>query len=897
MTDTPYRKKLVETALPLEAINAACKEDKDRKTGTIRNLHKWFAPMPVPALRALIFASLVDDPGNDIDRTELLDLIEDLVASVVSDPSPDVLERAGKFISESVGELPIVLDPFCGGGSTLVEAQRLGLPSRGSDLNPIPVLISKALTEIPPALINQRPLHENESNRGKMFSEDAWNGLAGFVSDVEYYARRVREAAWSKLGNLYPLAPNGDPVVVWRWARTVESPDPRFQGARVPIVTNWWLSKRKDRLAFVQPVVDRDSKTISYEIATQGAPISTGKETCLFSGTPIPFSYIRDKGMQGEIGLSMFAVVAHGKHGRTHLVPDQVQIKAAEDAVPQGLANLDLPQQALGFRVQGYGISSWSMMFTNRQQTSLEIFSSLVAEVPAWIRDDGGSEELVKGVVTILGLCVGKLAQMGSMFNSWRIDSRNGAGQPEAVFGQHTLSMSWDFAETNPFGGSRGDWMQIVETSTRALGFVHPVGPASVVVQGDARQGGSGLGSSCLVVTDPPYFAAIGYANLSDFFYPWIRRALRDVYPDLLSTMATPKNGELIAEPARHGSEDEAKQYFIDGFRQTFTSLKMASRSDLPILIVYAYKEQEAEKGSHVSTGWEAMLEAVIRSGLAITGTWPIHGTGSSRMRGQKSNALATYVVLVCRPRLETSSRTSRRELSAELRSELGPAVDLLKSTAIAPVDLSQAVIGPGMGIFTRYSSILEPDGSSMTVRSALLLINSILAEILDEQEGEFDADTRWTITWFEQFQFAEAPSGIADALARTKVTSIDGLVRAGIIVTRGGTCRLLRRDELPENYDPVEDQRATVWESVQHLVKQLLVGGEERAAGFLAHIANREAARNLAYRLYAICERKGWAEEAGAYNVLVASWPEIARLAAQLQVQQRHRGQLPGFE
>jgi len=516
MTDTPYRKKLVETALPLEAINAACKSDKDRKTGTIRNLHKWFAPMPVPALRALIFASLVDDPEDPEKRSKLISLIKDLVASVVDDPPEDVLAAANVAIRESVGKPPTILDPFCGGGSTLVEAQRLGLPTRGSDLNPIPVLISKTLTELPPLVVDQEPVHEETSSEAELFAESSWYGLSGLESDIQHYAMRVREAAWERIGAFYPVSPNGDPVVTWRWARTVESPDPRFQGAKVPLVSNWWLSKRSDRLAFVHPLVDRAARSVTFEIATHGSPVTTNKETCLFSGTPIPFSYIRDKGMRGELGVTMMAVVAHGNHGRSHFAPDETQISAAESATPWGLADLDLPSQALGFRVQGYGITNWSMMFTPRQQLALETFSSIVAEVPGWIRKDGGDENHVLAITTLLGLCVGKLAHLGSMFNAWRIDSRNGAGQPEAVLGQHTLSMSWDFAETNPFGGSRGDWMQVVETATRALGFVHPTGPPSTVVQGDARRGGAGLERSCLVVTDPPYFSAIGYANLSD---------------------------------------------------------------------------------------------------------------------------------------------------------------------------------------------------------------------------------------------------------------------------------------------------------------------------------------------------------------------------------------------
>ena len=890
MSDTPYRKKLVETALPLEAINAACKADKDRRTGSIRNLHKWFAPMPVPALRALIFASLVDDPGDDAERAKLLELVEQLVASVVSNPDPAVLDAAKMAIAKSVGELPMVLDPFCGGGSTLVEAQRLGLQSRGSDLNPIPVLISKTLTELPPTVVDRPPLHPDGS-----FEGSSWNGLSGYLKDVDYYAKRVRDECWRRIGHMYPAAPNGDPVIAWWWARTVESPDPRFQGAQVPLVNSWWLSRKPGEKAFIRPVIDADAKTVEYAIETQGSPIATQKETCILSGSPLPFSYIREKGLRGELGTTMLAVVSHGGHGRKYHPSDDTQIDAARAAQPNFDSQIDLPEQALGFRVQGYGLRKWSDLFTPRQQAALAVFAEVVSEVPGWITADGGTPDLALAVSTFLGLCVGKLSQMCSTLVGWR--TREGQSKAESAFSQHIVSMTWDFAEVNPFGGSVGDWMQIVGTSSRAYGFIEPHGPPPCVSQGDARRAGQGLDGECLIVTDPPYFSAIGYAHLSDYFYPWIRLALKSEYPDLLATIATPKGGELIAEPSRHQSKEAAKQYFIDGFTETFSSLRGASRPDLPLLIVYAYKEQESERDAQVSAGWEAMLEAVIRSDLTIAGTWPIHGTGSTRMRGQNSNALATYVVLVCRPRLRTSVRTSRRELSTALRSELGPAIQLLQSAAIAPVDLAQAVIGPGMGVFTRYQSVLEPDGTPMSVRSALLLINSVLAEVLDEQEGEFDADTRWAITWFEQFQFGEAASGEADSLARAKVTSIDGLERSGIIVTRGGNCRLLRRDELPEDYDPVNDTRVTVWESVQHLVSQILDGGEEKAANLFARLSNTEAARDLAYRLYAICERKGWAEEGGAYNVLVASWPEIARLAQQLQTQQRTGGgQLPGL-
>ncbi|MDA8358564.1 MAG: DUF1156 domain-containing protein [Actinomycetota bacterium] len=890
MTDTPYRKKLVETALPLEAINAACKADKDRKTGTIRNLHKWFAPMPVPALRALIFASLVDDPEDEKERARLMELIEALVASVVFNPDEEILAAAKREISNSVGELPTVLDPFCGGGSTLVEAQRLGLASRGSDLNPIPVLISKTLTELPAKCVGHRVLHGNA-----MFSEGSSKALGGFFVDVEYYARQIRDEAFQRVGHMYPLAPNGDPVVAWWWARTVESPDPRFAGAQVPLVNDWCLSKKRGEEAYVVPIVNRNSKTITFSIARSASTSQLSRDICLFSGAPIPLDYVRQQAQQVGLGTQMLAIISSGQHGRAHFAPTEIHSRAAIQQVGANIDPVPIPEKALSFSAYQYGFKNWSELFTHRQQSMLEAFAKATAHISSDVVAEGGSTEYARAIETFLGLCVGKLAQASSMLVKWR--TRNGTSKAEIAVSRHDISPLLDFAETNPFGGSVGDWMGIVTNALRALNLVDPTGPGSVVVMSDARTASEGLDGQCLVVTDPPYFSAIGYANVSDYFYPWLRLSLKDLYPDLFSTIGAPKVGELIAEPARHATRHDAKQYFIDGFTDVIGSLRAASRPDLPLLIVYAYKEQESEEGGQVSTGWEAMLEAVIRSGLAVIGTWPIRGTSSSGIRDVKANALATYVVLVCRPRPAVSGRISRRDLVATLRTELGPAIQVLQSAAVAPVDLAQAVIGPGMAVFTRYQSVLEPDGAPMTVRSALLLINSVLAEVLDQQEGEFDSDTRWATTWFEQFQFGEAPSGEADSLARAKVTSIDGLERAGVIVTRGGTCRLVRRDELAQDYDPAQDRRPTVWEAVQHLVKQLLDGGEEQAASLLARLPNSEAARDLAYRLYSICERKGWAEEGGAYNVLVASWPEIARLAQQQQTQQQlGSGQLPGL-
>jgi putative DNA methylase len=869
-----YKKKLIEVALPLEAINAACKEDKGRKTGTIRNLHKWFAPMPVPALRAMIFAALVNDPEDDARRADLLRLIEQLVSSGVEQPAESVLVAAKAAIRDSVGELPIVLDPFCGGGSTLVEAQRLGLQAAGSDLNPLPVLISKMLTSYPPMAVAHGPLHPDRLG-------GVAKGVEGFVSDLKFYGNEVYNQAKERLGQYYPVGPTGDPVIAWWWARTVESPDPRFQGVHTPLVSNWWMSKAKSGKAWLEATANLDTGSVDYAVRTTGSPPAASKSECLFSRSPIPFDYVRSQGKADRLGVTMLAMITQGQHGRGHHVATDAHRQAAAAAIPLAPPTASLPEAANGFRVQGYGMSRWSDLFTDRQMLALEVFAELVAAIRDRVLADGGSAEYADAVTTFLGLCVGKLAQANSVVVRWNV--RNGpAAKAEPAFARHNLSMIWDFAETNPFGGSVGDWHQIVETAARGLGYVDSSSLPSQVSQGDARSAAKNFTGNALIVTDPPYFSAIDYADLSDYFYIWIRRALRDVHPDLLATMKTPKDGELIAAAARHdGSEDEAKAYFVEGFTEVFRGLLKAGRPDLPVLVVYAFKEQESDAGGQASSGWEAMLDAILRAGLSVVGTWPIWGTSSERVVGLGSNALATYVLLVCRPREVEAGRTTRRELSEEMRDALAEALPKLQAAAILPVDLAQAVLGPGMAVFSKYARVLEPDGTEMTVRDALLLINRVLAEVIQEQEGDLDPETRWATTWFEQHRHGEQSFGEADSLARSKVTTVDGLVRTGIVKAGGGLVQLLPRESLPDDYDPRQDQRPTVWEGVQHLIKRL-ARGEAAAAELLGQLgAGAEPVRELAYRLYQVCEKRGWSEEAQAYNQLIGSWPELARLAA----------------
>jgi putative DNA methylase len=470
-----HKKKLIEVAIPLEEINAACKLDKDRKTGTIRNLHKWFAPMPTPALRALIFAALVDDPGDEADRPRLMDLVSKLVDSVIDTPPLAVLAEAKAAIAASIGsDEPVVLDPFCGGGSTLVKAQRLGMRSRGSDLNPIPVLISTVLTSLPPRVLGRPPVSAHSHN-----PKTVWSGLSGLRADIDYYGQRVSEEARQRIGHLYPPAPNGDTTVAWIWARTAPSPDPRLRGAQVPLVSNWWLSKKVTERAHALPII-RDHNSVDFEVWELGEPVAPSNSACLISGAPISFKYLREHGVRGELGTTLIALEANGREGRTYHSSDDAHCKAASDADPVDSPTLELPERAIGFRVQGYGLQRWSDLFTKRQLLALETFASLVAQVPSWVRDDGGDDDQARAVGALLSLCVGKLAQFSSSQCLWKIDSRNGTGKAEsAKFGRNDVPMSWDFVETNPFGGSVGDWLQIIQTSTRALDCIEPSGPSS----------------------------------------------------------------------------------------------------------------------------------------------------------------------------------------------------------------------------------------------------------------------------------------------------------------------------------------------------------------------------------------------------------------------------------
>ncbi len=890
----------MEVALPLEAISAACRRDKDKKTGTIRNVHKWFAPMPTPAWRALLFAALVDDPGDGPERAALLRMVERLVPPDGNPPDAATLAEAHAILMKATdGDPPTVFDPFCGGGSTLVEAQRLGLPAAGSDLNPVPVLITRVLTELIPQVAGRPPLVADPAQLGIKVTGGP---LDGFLADCRHYAERVREKVWSEIGHLYPEPPGGGTVVAWLWARTVVCPNPACR-AVAPLVSSFWLSKKKGAPACIEPTDLRPGHPARFEVRTGAAgPPTLGTmgriaARCLVCLQSIPLAHVRSEGQGGRMGQQLMALSADSAGTRKYFSASEASGTVPSVASPADRPHLGIPDKALGFRVQLYGMREYADLFTNRQLVALGAFSDAVAAASAWIAEDGGDTAYVRAVASILGLGVGKLAMSNSTQARWYVGGSSGSTRVQAAFGRHALPMVWDFVELNPFSERAANWLGMIESASSAVRSLPDIRQQSSTFQSDARLANASAPSTALIATDPPYFAQIGYADLSDYFYIWLRRALSEVHPDLFATVASPKTDELIAAPFRHGgSLPDATKYFVEGFTETFHSLQAAMEPSLPMIIVYAHRQEESdEDGVASSTAWDAMLSAIIAAGLRIVGTWPLHATTSNRQIGQGTNSLASYMVLVCRPQEVGARPTDRQGFVAALHAELPRAIRKLQEGDISTVDLGPAAIGPGMAVFSRFSRVIEPSGGSMTVGAALSLISQVSAEVLDEFVGDLDKETRWAMTWFKDHGFEPGTFDDAEKLFKRTDTSLEALTRAGIATGAKGKVVLIGRDDLSDNWDPDTDRHLTVWEVTQHLVKRLTSAGGEQAAADLLRKCRRwgDQARDLAQWL-AAASLLNRPAEALDLDALVTSWSELVRLAERPESGQGRLGE-PG--
>lgn len=948
MTEVKTRKKLIEVALPLDAINAASAREKSIRHGHPSTLHLWWARRPLAAARAVIFAQMVDDPSacpelfatkeaQDAERERLFCIIRAFVEwenstneTVLQAARNEVWASWRRACADNVrhprakelfdpNKLPAFHDPFAGGGTLPLEAQRLGLAAHASDLNPVAVLINKAMIEVPTKFARRPPI--NAEWRRKPDAEKRlrlWRGAEGLAEDVRHYGRWMREEAEKRIGHSYPgveitaamakdepalasVVGHRLPVIAWLWARTVPSPDPSVSQSHVPLIASYWLCKKEGREAWLEPIVDKQRRSWRFAVR-RGKPqdealvdggTKTGRGTfqCLLSGAPITAAALHVHGKSGNIRYALLAIVADGPTGRLYVTANQEHEERGQ-ADHAGWR----PETSLGTNTRhltpvAYGYTSHASLFTNRQLTALDTLATLVSEArEKALRDatsaglasgtrleNGGSgaEAYADAISIMLGMAVSRRTDRWSAFTIW-----NTVGEKlETLIRLSAIPMTWEFAEGNPLSESTGNFIDGLELTAKAI---EPLGVGTIgtVEQADARAAPSDGAS--VISTDPPYFDNVPYADLSDLFYTWLRRALQSVLPRLMNTVLVPKADELVADPARHGNRSKAEHFFLERMREVLTALRWHALPTVPLTVFYAFKQSESQDAGTVSTGWDTFLSATIEAGFSIVGTWPVRTERSGGLRNVGRNSLATSVVLVCRPREANAATIAKRDFSTALRAELPQALAALQAGKIAPVDLAQAAIGPGMAIFSRYAKVLDADGKALPVREALGLINQALDEALAEQEGDFDSDTRWALAWFEQHGFGAGEFGDAEQLSKAKVTSVRGLVDAGIVESKPGKVRLLEPSELSADWDPSRDERLTAWEAVHHLIRVLDIGGEAAAAALAKQLGSHaDVARELAYRLYTLCDRKKWAAEAKAYNNLVVSWSGIESHAA----------------
>jgi putative DNA methylase len=944
-------KKLIEVALPLDAINAAAAREKSIRHGHPSTLHLWWARRPLAAARAVIFGQLVHDPEDlwrcqnpgkepvpqnkaawTKARTRLFKIIEDLVLWE-NTTNEAVINAAREAIRESWRQtcvlnkshpqaaelfdpekMPGLHDPFAGGGAIPLEAQRLGLEAYASDLNPVAVLINKAMIEIPPKFAGRPPVHP-AARKTKQLIAPEWKGAAGLAEDVRRYGQWMRDEAEKRIGHLYPkvtitkemVAERPDlrlllgeelTVIAWLWARTVKSPNPAFAHLDVPLASSFVLSSKDGKGAYVVPIVEKGSYRFSVKSGKAPAAAAAGTKvgrgghfSCLLSGSPIHVDYIREAGVNGRLGSRLMAIVAEGRGGRVYIEPNAEHERSANSADPAWGPDLEINHNPRDIRTQLYGLTKYRDLFTPRQLVALTTLSDLVGEARDLIRRDavaaglshddialeaGGTGALAyaEAVSVYLALGVNKVASSVCSLVKWN----SARDQSNVVFTRQALPMMWDFADVNPFAGAAGDFVLGCEGTGRTLAYFGGEFPGHVE---QANAESQKIGAGLFVSTDPPYYDNIGYADLSDYYFVWLRRSLRSVFPAVLSTLATPKAEELIASPYRHGSPRAAERHFLNGMTRTMRNLSHLANSAAPITIYYAFKQSDSDSEGTNSTGWETFLGAVVQAGLAISGTWPMRTERPSGVKSE-TNALASSIILVCRPRAKDAGTISRRQFVRMLNESLPTALDAMtradegEHSPVAPVDLSQAIIGPGMAIFSRYDAVLEADGSPMSVKTALQLINRFLAE------DDFDADTQFCLSWFEQHGWDAGKFGEADTLARAKGTSVDGVKQAGVAESGGGSVRLLRWKEYAADWDPASDVRLPVWEALHQLIRAYNTKGDAGAAQVLAQTASKaEAMRQLAYRLYTVCERKGRADDARAYNEVVTGWTGIETAAS----------------
>lgn len=899
-----HKRKLIEVALPLEAINRESAREKSIRHGHPSTVHLWWARRPLAAARAVLFAQLVDDPSSRSDkfpteaeqraeRERLHHLVERLVVWE-NTRDEDLIREAREAILESTGgNPPPILDPFAGGGTIPLEAQRLGLEAHASDLNPVAVLINKALIELPAPFRDQPPIFPGAAEA----EIRVWRGAEGLAADIRGYGDWMHSEVEKRVGYMFPSV-DGKPVIAWIWARTVTCPNPAC-GIEMPLVRSWWLAKKKGKESFIVPSVVADAEhpsgqrvefTIGHDrrYAPDSGRDGTVERTgamCLACQAAVPFDYIRATSRENGLGQQLMAVVGVGNRQRNYYAPDATQVAAADVSPPEDLPMGELTDWPGRINVFRYGLTRVIDLFTNRQLSVLSAYSDLAQEVHDRVIGDGGTRQYAAAVATYLGMVPSGIANLSSTITSWREQAES----PRTTFARQALPMVWDFVESHGLEKAGG----VVDRIAHAVAAL-PVGA------GEARQqdAAASVSTGYLISTDPPYYDNIDYSGLSDYFYVWLRRSIKNIHPELLSTMLVPKAEELVANPYRHGGKANAKAFFEAGFKDVFANARAVASPDFPITVYYAFKQSETDAGGEASSGWETLLEGMIQSGWEITSTWPVRTEGSGRMISVGRNALASSIVLSLRPRPAGAPTTDRRGLIAALEAELPAALRALQQGSIAPVDLPQAAIGPGMAVFSRYSSVLEPDGKRMTVRAALARINEILDQVLNEQEGDFDPTSRFALQWYRQRGYAVGPYGEAQSLANARNTLVETMESDEILTSRAGNVQLIKPAELSWDYDVLKDARTSNWEALHHLIKVLDRDGIAPAGVFLqAALARPDGAidadlvKELAHLLFRIAEANGWTKDALSFNTLVTTWPEILEVARSVKKPSARQG------
>ncbi|NLS10716.1 DUF1156 domain-containing protein [Nesterenkonia sp. MY13] len=924
MTTTP-KKKLIEVSLPLEAINfAAAREKKSIRKGLPLMVHLYWARRPISAARAVLFAQLVDDPSarpeefpteeaQDAERARLHELMEKLVVWENSNDEKLLAQAREEIRKSNNGELPAVLDPFAGGGAIPLEAQRLGLEAHASDLNPLAVLINKALIEIPPKFADQQPIHPGSPDK----ESSSYRRAEGLAEDVRYYGQWMRDEAQRRIGHLYPKVKHPDgtehTVIAWIWARTVKSPNPA-NPIEVPLVRSWWLGKKKGKEAWIDAkVVDGQ---VRYEVRHDAegpkgdADGTIGRKgaTSIADGTPIDYNYIRSESRAGRMGAQLMAVVAEGNRGRLYISPSTDQQNVAEVPAPVDVPDGEIFDWPGRINVYRYGMTRWPDLFTNRQLVALTTFSDLVQEARERALNDalaagldhgerlenGGTEAeaYADAIATYMALAVSREANSSSSICGWDSSLQ----KIRNVFSRQAIPMVWDYAEANVFSGRSGGFITQISAMADAIDRL----PAQCSSQIDQADASTRDYPGVVVSTDPPYYDNIGYSDLSDFFYVWLRHTLLEIHSKTVGTMLSPKSEELVANPYRHGGRAGAEEFFIDGFNQVFTRIRHGANLDVPLTVYYAYKQQDTRDAGTSSTGWHTLLDGLIDSGWEITATWPMRTEMTGRLIGSNANALASSIVLACRPRPAGAPSTTRRAFVGALKAELPSALRTLIQGTIAPVDLAQAAIGPGISVFSRYSRVREADGSDMSVKDALQLINATLDEVIGDHESDFDPDTRFAVKWYRQYGWTRESSGVADQLARSSDTNIGALERGGIFEAKGGKARLLPPSELEGEWDATTDDRISVWEATVRLAATLAKDGSDKVAERLVNVSEAglslDAVKELGFWLFHEAEKKNHTQDAILFNGLVSSWGDVTEQAQRLEAQRPTSSQ-PTFD